>query len=207
MTTTRETTRVERRLVLADDADRAVLERYAVDHGWSLANTVPWSFAGAEQRSWLGADGTEVLYAEMHSVGGRLLSVYADAEVADRLAGELRSVVPTVSVDAVFAVLTAEPAAPATEALRALGRLQLACLVVGEPPEAVGDDRLPDAFSRVVGHPDPAVRLMAVILAADLVRYRSDLVDPVLAHRDDNAGDPDLLDLFEAFRDIAAGNA
>lgn len=198
-----ETTLVERRLLLADDADRAVLDRYAAGRGWSLANTVPWSFTGTEQRTWTVGDGAEVLYGEFHGLGGRIVSVHAAPDDADRLAADLRTVLPTVGHDAALAALSAEPHATAADAMHALRMLKLAHLVIADPPDELRDDRLPAAYGRAAGHPDRVVRLTAVMHAGDLLAHRPDIAGPVLARRADSADDPDLAELFRVFTEMA----
>lgn len=192
----------ERTLVLAENADLADLDRYASGRGWPRTADTPPGYATMRQVGWENGD-TSALWMESGRYGVRFVCVAGPsgtdvAATAEALAG----VLPVVTEDAMLAVLTADDPAEPAEALRALHRLATQYLVRrlrGMP--TTPDDRYRTMAERTVAHPDLTVRHALLMLFADLMTERPEVVPPILAYDADGG---ELADLAGAFAAIAA---
>lgn len=187
-------------VLLADRAERAVLEALAAERGWSRAAISTAGFDEMEQVAWR-ADGLFVLYSELHPQGHRVVRVTGEHEaMVDEALGVVRSALPTVPVDALLDVLLAVPPADARAAVRALNGLRAADVwncADGRPrPE---DPRYRAAVERSARHPERQVVRALVYMVGDLMTIRPGIAEPLLALR--GAGGPaaDIIDDFADF--------
>lgn len=191
----------ERTLVLADDARLADLDRYAAGRDWPRVTDLPGGYGYLRQVGWSVGAAT-VLWLESGRLGARFVCVAGpSAADVDPAAEAVGAVLPVVTEDATLAELTAaEPAEPRT-ALRAVHRLAAGYEIRrlrGMP--AAPDDRYRLMAERVLAHTDPTVRHALMMLFADLMTVRPEVVAPIVAHADP---DPGLAPLVDVFREIA----
>jgi len=192
----------ERTLVLADDATLADLDRYAGEQGWTRTSDLPGGYDYLRQIGWDVGE-SAVLWVESGRLGVRLVSVAGpEPEQTAVLAEGVAAALPVVAEDTTLAELAApEPPDPLV-ALRAVHRLAAQYEIrrlrglTAEP-----DDRYRAMAERAIGHPDRTVRHALLLLFADLVTVRPEVVPPIVAAGRD--GDTDLPEMMEAFAAVA----
>lgn len=185
----------ERTVLLAEHAERAVLESLAAGRGWPRAAISTAGFGEMEQVAWQ-TDAMFVLYSEVHMLGHRVVRVAGeDAAVVEETLGVVRAALPTVAVDELLDVLLALPPPDSREAIRALNGLRAAdiwnCATGTAPP---ADPRYLAAVESAVRHPERPVLRALVYTVGDLMPIRPGLEAPLLALRD--ADGQDIIDDF-----------
>ncbi|TYB45248.1 hypothetical protein [Actinomadura chibensis] len=189
-------------VLLAEQAERSVLESLAAGRGWRRAAISTAGFGEMEQVAWQ-AGVAFVLYSEVHVLGHRVVRVSGDdAAVVEETLGVVRATLPTVAPDALLDVLLAVPHADARESIRALNGLRAAdmwnCADGTEPP---ADPRYRTAVERAVLHPERQVVRALVFAVGDLMTVRPGLAEPILALRGADGPARDVIDDFAAFCD------
>lgn len=189
-------------VLLAEDAERSVLESLAEGRGWRRAAISTAGFAEMEQVAWH-ADAAFVLYSEVHVLGRRVVRVSGDdAAAVEETLGVVRAALPTVGADELLDVLLSDPPAGARESVRALNGLRAAdvwnCADGTEPPP---DPRYAEAVERTARRPERQVVRALVYAVGDLMAVRPGLAEPLLALRGADGPARDVIDDFAAFCD------
>ncbi|MGA8112881.1 MAG: hypothetical protein WCA46_04365 [Actinocatenispora sp.] len=191
----------ERTLLLADDAEFAVLAAFADARGWTRITELPWGYQYLAKVAWSLPDDVEVLYAEAGPLGARFVSVSGPDELpVEETAATVGGLLPVISEEQLLDGLLADPRPEPVETIRALHRLNaLHTVRIWHDRHPEPDERYRAMAAWQIRHPHRMVRHALLMLTSDLCRLRPEVVAPILARRDDER---ELADLMETYREV-----